>query len=277
MADEFDKYKAAPSAIPDDEFAQYKAPSAAPVPGTQKPGFFGTLMNDAVNTVRTLRDISPFNTPETRQAAFRGMIEPNIEAGRQARDAFNAGSYGTAGVRALEAAMPFVGPLAAQTGREIESGDYAPAAAHALELFGPKAVHAVAGIPEVRGAVTGGIRGAIDATKGVPVNLNRYGVGVEFNVPKPLVTGAAGSGLGAAAGAPFGLHGPGAAVGGAVGTLAPIVKGAIQGAREGMQGFDRSSWPAPATEPFKPGFTLPRSPGAYDPLSESGGVGHVSE
>ena len=260
---------------------------------------FGSNFIDKLNPVPAIRSyveggpvMGPVNvgTPIVEGAlreggktldAIRGTGEYAPQPGRSdytpTERALSAAGHGLATV------LPGIGPAAADAGEQIGSGDFAGGLGSSAALLTgamlPEAGSQLAKVPAVRAlgrGIAGAGKGAYEgATRMVPVNLNRFGVGVDFNVPAPVMGGAIGSGVGASVGAPFGLHAPGSVIGGTVGTVAPIVRGGIRGFREGMQGFDRSAWPQGAESPYRvpSGVTVPRSPGAYDPLSESGGVG----
>lgn len=140
-----DAQQSAPRVLTDADVARM-APQSQPA----KPGFFDTLVGDAENFGRLLRDISPMSTPEARKKALWSLVEPNIQAGHEALDYAKAGQYEPALIRGLEAAIPGAGPVAGQMSRDIDAGNYGAAAARGVELaapevagkFGPAAVDA---------------------------------------------------------------------------------------------------------------------------------------
>ncbi len=150
----------------------------------------------------------------------------------------------------LGGAFPFIGAGALEAQHQAEQGNYKGAAGTALGTALPFATHQIGAAAEAAPAaaatagkaISGGARGALDAAMET-VPLRRYGIDVD--VPVPVASGAAG----AATARMVGLPG---SVGGAVGAAAPIIKGAIKGARARLaQGAleEAASSPAAATTP----------------------------
>lgn len=138
--------------------------------------------------------------------------------------------------------FPVLGPMASNLLDAADSGaDSYEVGKRAGNLLSLKAIPlATEGIIKtgvavapVTGAVIKGAAGGVrDAVKSVPVELSKYGVDMDFNMPAGKVV--AGAGIGGTTAAAMGLpHGLGAAIGGA----APIVAGVIKGARAGLEAF----------------------------------------
>lgn len=68
-----------------------------------------------------------------------------VDQGKQAANSFSQGDYLSAGGHALAAALPVVGPAAAQAGEEIGSGNVAGGLGHAAALLAPVAAKGVVG------------------------------------------------------------------------------------------------------------------------------------
>jgi hypothetical protein len=137
--------------------------------------------------------------------------------------------------------FPVLGPMASNALDAVDSGadsyEVGKRMGTLLSLAAPglatKAVKGAAAAAPVTGAVIKGAAGGVrDAVKSVPVELSKYGVDMDFNMPAGKVV--AGAGIGGTTAAAMGLpHGLGAAIGGA----APIVAGVIKGARSGLEAF----------------------------------------
>lgn len=195
--------------------------SAAPIPGELqgplKPGFMQSLGK----TLTTNSPFNPYNWSGMVSSAFESPFsDQNItEAQRQA----NLFTGKTKPPPIYSSDVP--GMLGEGLGQVINAGLMYGAS----EML-PSAVEA---LPRVGSIAKGALKGAgTGATETIPVTLR----GHTFNLPAPLV-GASG---GVAAGhyLPF-LHGETAsAIGGSLGALHPIVKGAVEGAKQAAKDFD---------------------------------------
>lgn len=117
----------------------------------------------------------------------KGMWSAQREQFEKARKAYREGNWsGTLGERAgaasevfghsLAAALPVLGPAAAQIGEEAGEGDYGAAAAHALELAGPEATRLLPTKPLIGAARMSQVeRAALEATEraGVPLSVGQ--------------------------------------------------------------------------------------------------------
>lgn len=184
-----------------------------PVPetlaGPEDKGFLTTLGLDIYHLpVSLLRFANPMTAGPDAAAGMREMGGKAVEAFKQG-DPLGAFGYGTA------AAIPFIGPAAAQAGEEFQQGQTGQAAAHTLELLAPF----------MRGAAPRAARGVKGAAAGVKAELP--------NVPKWSKRGATVGGLlGGGGGYGAALHGIEA--GGVAGGAFPLVRGAVKGGIKGL-------------------------------------------
>ncbi len=226
--------------VKSDPLPELTVVKSEPLAGQQKPT--GQTLWETLGG-QTLQDLigGASRDPKRAQKAIdtlKGLItgiadEPHRVLGQLAAsgEAMTRGDVAGAASH-LGGAVPFIGSGAREVQHDVEQGNYRTAAERALGLALPFATHqigsAVSGAPEAAAsagrAIAGGARGAFDAaTETVP--LKRYGV--DINVPVPVASGAAG----AATARMVGLPG---SVGGTIGAAAPIIKGAIKGARARM-------------------------------------------
>jgi hypothetical protein len=188
-------------------------------------GFFVTLAKDLKDAPRHFMDFITGNPVEQSLETLRALTAARKQHQRRAKDAYDKGDYKEA-FHQLMFSIPIIGPPAGAAADDIQAGKPGEGAAHAVEALAPWIAPelSVEGVARVgaaaRGAATGAARAA---TETVPLTR----LGVEVNLPKPLVTGSA-----AAAGArAVGLPATPAAV---LGAAAPIVRGAVQGVKEAL-------------------------------------------
>src|ERR1700722_11723675 len=102
-------------------------------------GFGTTLMRDVASIPGTL---TATGTGEPGDSSPPGIV-PQIGAAQheqfeKGRQDFKQGNYVSGAGHTLAGAIPVLGPLAAQTGEEIGSGQYGKAAEHGVELLSPE-------------------------------------------------------------------------------------------------------------------------------------------
>lgn len=123
-------------------------------------GPVGRFLSNAWDTLNPMALIRAGAQLVNEPAATVGNIaRAQIDQGRQAVDLARQGRLYEAGGHAGAAAMPIVGPAAAEAGEQIASGDYAGGAGRALGLVAPVALpRAVAAGARATRAVPGAMR-----------------------------------------------------------------------------------------------------------------------
>lgn len=217
---------AAPAA---DKWAQY-AETPAPPAAKEQPGFFESAWN-AINPAPAVREW--LNRPQAHRDAMDALTV-GMRLHKEKREPTPAEQEIIDRGMKADLQHPEGNILAEMSGPgftaagQVKDGNLSGAAGTLVGGYGvPAALGAAGGTEAVRSiptAVKGAVSGAADAaTEMVP--FSRYGV--KISAPKPVVTGAAG----AAAARLMGLP---ATAGAAVGAAAPVVKGAISGARAAL-------------------------------------------
>lgn len=250
--------------------------------GPQHPGFWGTLGNDISGIPHMVANIGRLSgigqTQDSFNQAYHELADPNLNLIRQgAHETVNGGWLGGP-VHVAEGLIPGVGPMAHQAAQDFEQGHVGAGAARMLEIGAPSVLHGT--LPLLPDELPAPVARAVAVTKGsgkgaweggtntIPVNLRKYGVGVKFAAPAPLVGAGLGADAGALLGLPFGMAKPGAAIGAVAGTVAPIIKGAIKGSRTALADFNDAV--AAAQETPHPDYSdLLTMPGAGVPPYQS--------
>lgn len=184
----------------------------------------------------------PRNTERFQQAG-QGLVgfvrdEPSRMAD-QLQKSMEAAGRGDINAMAdhLWFAVPFAGAAGLKMKEYLDKGDVSGAFTHAFGTLAPIASKPVArGTVEVAKTVgtfaPGVIPGAIEyARESAEVPIKIGPTKVKIPGPRIAATTATGVTTGTAMGAPFGLAGPGAVVGGTVGFLEPLVVGGVKGGR----------------------------------------------
>lgn len=143
--------------------------------GAPDPGLWSTLGHDAMSipgaVAKTAVDVGKIALNPLEATNPTNAVNQAAQAGvnqfQKAKQEFKQGNYVSGMGRTIAAALPVVGPAAAQAGEELGGGQPGAGAAHALELLGPSAYSAL------------GEAGALPAAARIPRNLE--------NVNNPVV------------------------------------------------------------------------------------------
>lgn len=216
----------------DPDFAQLPIKEQATVvqkylnPPKEDTGVLGTLADALGGTVQSI--VHPID-------ALRSATAARQQEQQRAKEAFHQGHYTEAFGHGLAGAIPFIGPMAAQAGEDIGEGRTAQGLTEAGLALGPSvvgisrpAVNAAArtGAGFVKGAAKAAPRAAraAAASYGPYISALEYGAGLAGIEHNP----AAAAGLAAAGIAP---------------AVPDIVRGGVQGAREGFFRYPNPAGP----------------------------------
>jgi hypothetical protein len=218
----WEKYGAAPPSAPAGEPSALSRAAGSfwdKIGGKQLEALAGAAKNgDAGKAVDTLKGI------------LNGVASEGPRIMDQLNQAGDAASHGSLRgfLHHVITAVPVVGPMSDAGAHEISEGKIPEAVGTAAALAFPGVAKEVAPSREALASAGTAARGAAKgayqaATETVPLTK----LGVEVSLPKPLVTGAAAATAARVVGLPHEL-------GAVVGAAAPIVKGAVEGAKAAL-------------------------------------------
>lgn len=133
----------------------------------------GQLLEDVMAIPGSV--VQAFKDPKGTAKALLGAQKQEYEKAREAYSQGGLGNYSEAFGHGLAAALPIVGPAAAQAGEEFGSGQTNKGIAHTIELLGPEATKAVPirplmkaqrVAPELERALTNTERAGVDLNLG---------------------------------------------------------------------------------------------------------------
>ncbi len=206
----------------------------------------------------------------SRQILKERLLDPTLEQGRRAMEAGKSGRYSEMVGHGVAAALPLVGPAAADVGETAGQGDIAGAAGKVgAGIALAKGVPAIAKNPTVQAGAKGALEGATESLRGstqIPLKLRvPKATGVEigqFEVPRVVGNTAAGMSAGMSTGYLMGAPQLGAGIGAGLGLVGPPIVGAVKGAataiakQRAKPPVSAPTYPGPKSSPYTPGDYL---------------------
>lgn len=193
---------------------------------------FGSTIGHGVKS--TIELAGALTNPQKMVQIGKDMVIGQVDQFKQGTDQWGKGERLSGAGHMLAGALPVVGPIAAQMGEDLGSGDYGKFAGNAALLVAPKMLSKVP-IPNpqtlrlgsrAKGAIQGTKEslsgGAEYKTKGTPTeHIGMYGMGTMLGLAGEAMGGHGAAALGSGAGMLAGKFGP------------RIVKGAVEGWKRG--------------------------------------------